>query len=137
MSSPETCLLVIEDEADQISILTQMLSRESPGINISSTENQRSTMTYLADAEALLVLKPRVILLDLGLPDKEEGFELLGRLKSFYEAFAQPAVPILVLTHSTLIKDIARAYQLGADAYIVKPVINLGWVEFNRFLQSY
>jgi CheY-like chemotaxis protein len=61
---------------------------------------------------------PKVVLLDLKLP-KVDGLEVLRRLKG--EARTK-AIPIVVLTSSREEPDIERAYALGANSYIVKPV---------------
>ena len=69
---------------------------------------------------------PRVILLDLKLP-KIDGLEILARLKSDP---VLSAVPVVVLTSSREDRDLAEAYRLGANSYIVKPV------EFDKFVDA-
>ena len=61
---------------------------------------------------------PKVVLLDLKLP-KVDGLEVLRRLKGDART---KAIPIVVLTSSREEPDIERAYALGANSYIVKPV---------------
>ncbi len=61
---------------------------------------------------------PRVILLDLKLP-KVDGLEVLRRLKGDERT---RTLPVVVLTSSKEEPDIAAAYRLGANSYIVKPV---------------
>jgi two-component system response regulator len=61
---------------------------------------------------------PKVILLDLKLP-KVDGLEVLRRLKA--DARTR-SLPVVVLTSSREEPDIATAYRLGANSYIVKPV---------------
>ncbi|HYK82684.1 MAG TPA: response regulator [Gemmatimonadales bacterium] len=61
---------------------------------------------------------PKVILLDLKLP-KVDGLEVLRRLKAD-ERTRQ--LPVVVLTSSREEPDMATAYRLGANSYIVKPV---------------
>src|SRR6202008_2426378 len=61
---------------------------------------------------------PRVILLDLKLP-KVDGLEVLRRVKGDARTRGRPVV---VLTASREEPDIAAAYRLGANSYIVKPV---------------
>lgn len=61
---------------------------------------------------------PELVLLDLKLPRKN-GFEVLEWLR------AQPGLkrlPVVVLTSSDETPDVSRAYDLGANSYLVKPV---------------
>ena len=62
--------------------------------------------------------RPQLILLDLDLP-KISGLEVLKKVK------ADPrtqSIPVVVLTSSRTHRDMAASRQLGAEAYIVKPV---------------
>jgi CheY-like chemotaxis protein len=61
---------------------------------------------------------PSVILLDLKMP-KVDGFQVLERLKSDPQL---KLIPIVVFSSSREEKDILRCYQLGANAYVVKPM---------------
>ena len=61
---------------------------------------------------------PQLILLDLNLPRKS-GHEVL------YEIKANPqwqGIPAIVLSSSSTAVDIAKSYQLHANAYIAKPI---------------
>lgn len=65
---------------------------------------------------ALAVLKtpmPQLVLLDLGLPDRD-GLELIG-------AFREKGVPIIVLTARDASSEKVAALDLGADDYVTKP----------------
>lgn len=68
---------------------------------------------------------PAVILLDLKLP-RVDGLEVLRQLKA-HPQFR--SVPVVVLTTSGESNDVARAYELGANSYIVKPV------DFDKFVE--
>jgi CheY-like chemotaxis protein len=68
---------------------------------------------------------PAVILLDLKLP-RVDGLEVLRQLKA-HSQFRR--VPVVVLTTSAESHDVARAYELGANSYIVKPV------DFDKFVE--
>ena len=67
--------------------------------------------------------RPRVVLLDLKLP-KMDGMEVLRRLK---EDPSTRAIPVVMLTSSKEDRDLEKAYGLGVNSYIVKPV------EFDKF----
>lgn len=61
---------------------------------------------------------PKLILLDLGMP-RMSGFEVLTWLRQ------EPALrhlPAVVLTTSTYSPDVRRAYQLGANSFLTKPL---------------
>jgi len=67
--------------------------------------------------------KPKVILLDLKM-QKVDGLQVLTQIKA---SELTKSIPVVVLTSSKEHPDIDRAYALGANSYIVKPV------EFNEF----
>jgi len=69
---------------------------------------------------------PKVILLDLKLP-KMSGLEVLKAIKS---EGSTRAIPVVVLSSSREDPDIAAAYALGANSYVVKPV------DFNAFMDA-
>ena len=61
---------------------------------------------------------PVVVVLDLKMP-RVDGFEVLTRIK------ADPRlkrIPVVIFSSSREEEDIARSYELGANAYVVKPV---------------
>lgn len=69
---------------------------------------------------------PAVMLLDLKLP-KIDGIEVLERVKG------DPALrglPVVMLTSSREESDLVRSYQLGVNAFVVKPV------DFNEFFEA-
>ena len=76
---------------------------------------------------------PLVILLDLNLP-KIDGLEVLTILKTHPK---YGTIPVVVLTSSTDNKDIERAYKLGANSYIIKPVNFVKFVEVASQIELY
>ena len=69
---------------------------------------------------------PAVVILDIKMP-RVNGLEVLRQMK------ADPQlrrVPVVMLTSSREAQDLAECYQLGVNAYVVKPV------DFQKFLVS-
>lgn len=81
-------------------------------------EGHGYTVLEAASAEAALRVavaeQPELVVLDLGLPDRE-GFEVLGALREWSR------VPVLVLSVRNREGEKVRAFDLGADDYVVKP----------------
>jgi CheY-like chemotaxis protein len=72
---------------------------------------------------------PAVVLLDIKMP-RMSGLELLRRVK------ADPQfkkVPIVMLTSSREEPDLTQCYELGVNAYVVKPV---GFQEFTEAVRQ-
>ncbi|MBI3851825.1 MAG: response regulator [Verrucomicrobia bacterium] len=70
--------------------------------------------------------EPAVVFLDLKLP-KVDGLEVLRQMKADEHL---RLIPVVVLTSSREEQDLARGYQLGANAYVVKPI------DFEVFIQT-
>jgi len=69
---------------------------------------------------------PDLILLDLKLP-KLNGLEVLASIK---KCDLLKTIPVVVLTSSKEQPDLKKAYELGANAYVVKPVV------FDKFMEA-
>jgi CheY-like chemotaxis protein len=69
---------------------------------------------------------PAVVLLDLKLP-KVDGLEVLERIKG---DGSLRHIPVVMLTSSREEQDLVRSYELGVNAFVVKPV------EFTKFFQA-
>src|SRR5258706_8019521 len=72
---------------------------------------------------------PAVVLLDLKMP-KVDGLEVLRQIKN---DVVLKNIPVVIFTSSRERIDLARTYQLGANAYVVKP---LGFQEFVSALKD-
>lgn len=69
---------------------------------------------------------PAVVLLDLKLP-KVDGLQVLERIKTDPQ---QRQIPVVMLTSSREERDLLRSYELGVNAFVVKPV------DFNAFFEA-
>jgi CheY-like chemotaxis protein len=70
--------------------------------------------------------KPVLILLDIKMP-KLDGIQTLRALKSDPEF---RTIPIVMLTSSSIERDMVESYNLGVNAYVIKPV------DFNDFIEA-
>lgn len=102
-------ILIIEDDPDTLSSMAEFLQGES--YNTFQAENKRVGL-ILAKKQA-----PDLILCDLRLPEGDEGFEILAELR---KNKATSPIPFIFLTSSQEDKDIVKAFELGAQDYIVK-----------------
>ena len=62
--------------------------------------------------------KPELILLDWMMPDTD-GLEILSELKHDEKT---ENIPVFMLTDRGMISDLDQAFEIGADAYITKPL---------------
>ena len=68
---------------------------------------------------------PAVVLLDLKMP-RVDGFEVLEEMRADAQL---KQIPVVVFTSSREVRDVTRCYQLGANAYVVKPMDFQQYVE--------
>jgi len=67
-----------------------------------------------------------VVLLDLKMP-KVDGLEVLRQIKADEKL---KVIPVVILTSSREEQDLVRSYELGVNAYVVKPI------DFQQFIQA-
>lgn len=119
--SDELEILLVEDNPDDVALTLRALSRHNLANRVHVARDGAEALEYLADRP-----RPRVVLLDLKLP-RLSGLEVLERMKGDP---VTRTIPVVVLTSSREEPDIARAYELGVNSYIVKPV------DFEQFVQA-
>jgi two-component system response regulator len=108
-------ILLVEDNANDAELTLRALKQRNLANQVHVCRDGAEAMDFFANGAGPV---PKVVLLDLKLP-KVDGLEVLRRLKGDART---KAIPIVVLTSSREEPDIERAYALGANSYIVKPV---------------
>ncbi len=136
-------LLFIEDDEDDAYIIRHALKREGIQESLHFVNNGKMAVEYLESLTSDNLGSrslPLIIFLDLNMP-LMNGFEFLQWRRQ------QPAfqsVPVLVLSSSDNYHDINEAYNLGANAYLVKPMsvtdlsavlkaVQSFWLTHNRY----
>jgi len=103
-------VLIVEDEQGIRNFAIRVLELE--GYKVLSADNAESAMSYLGENHIDLVL------LDLRLPG-EDGWSVLKKIKERQNTFH---IPVIVSTASADIDRKARALEMGAAEYLIKPL---------------
>ena len=130
MSPSSRWILLAEDDPNDAELTLRALAESKAGDIVLARDG----------AEALTCLResghcgpyhthPCVVLLDLKMP-KVDGLEVLRQIKGDPRL---RAIPVVMLTSSRQEQDVAQSYNLGANAYVVKPV---SFSEFRKALHE-
>lgn len=103
-------ILVIDDEKDFLELVEYNL--RLAGFKVYQAANGKKGLKIARKKQ------PKVILLDTTMP-KMDGLEVLSELKHHEKT---DKIPVFMLTGKTIMDDIERAFEIGADDYIPKPV---------------
>lgn len=114
----QICILLVDDDIDITNLITRWLERE--GYRVRSTGNGHAAIEALS-ADPL----PDLVLLDILLP-KTSGLNVLRRLRAEERT---RALPVVLMTALASEKDVKRGGLLGADDYIVKPLVERDFLE--------
>lgn len=130
-------ILVVEDRVDDVLLILRAFQKAGLPNPVQVVRNGEEAIAYLSGegkfrnrAEYPL---PILVLLDLKLPGMD-GFEVLTWIR---QQDGIRGIPIVVLTSSNHIKDVNRAYQLGASSFFVKEIDFEGTINFSKLLQDY
>ncbi|CAN7646006.1 response regulator [Pseudorhodoferax sp. LjRoot39] len=122
-------ILLVEDDTRDLELTLLALERSQLANDVVVLRDGAQALSYLRREDAHADRdegNPTVILLDLKLP-KVNGLEVLQAVR------ADPglrSIPVVMLTSSQQETDVVRSYELGVNAYVVKPV------EFKQFVAA-
>jgi CheY-like chemotaxis protein len=114
-------ILLVEDSDNDVQLTLAALEETHLANEVDVVKDGQQALDYLFRRGAFTARgeeHPAVVLLDLKLP-KLNGLEVLARLKGDPEL---KTIPVVMLTSSREEPDLKRAYGLGVNAYVVKPV---------------
>jgi CheY-like chemotaxis protein len=123
-------IVIIEDNPNDAELMVRTLKKNQLVNNLIVLEDGEQALDFLFQkgkyANEKSPILPKVIFLDLKLP-KVSGLEVLAQLKSNENT---RKIPVVVVSSSKEDPDITKAYKLGANSYVVKPV------NFDEFIKT-
>ena len=130
-------ILLAEDNEDHV-LLTRRAFKMAGLLNpLVVVENGEEAIAYLKGegkyANRSEYPLPTLLLLDLKMPRKN-GFEVLEWMRGQPEL---SGMRVVVLTTSDRIHDVNRAYQLGANSFLTKPVDFRDFVQLSAAIKGY
>ena len=122
-------ILLVEDNPHDLELTLIALERSQLANEVVIVRDGADALDYLHGRGSYATREqgnPAVVLLDLKLP-KVDGLEVLADIR------ANPhlkSIPVVMLTSSKEEQDLIRSYELGVNAYVVKPV------DFTEFVRA-
>ncbi len=130
-------ILMAEDDPDDRFLAQEALEENRLANDLHFVHDGEALMDYLYRRGQYAALdnapRPGMILLDLNMPRKG-GREALKEIKTDPDL---RCIPVVVLTTSEAEEDILRSYDMGANAYITKPVTFEALVEVMKALGEF
>ena len=122
-------ILLVEDSPNDAEFTLEALSEHNLANEVAWVKDGAEALDYLYHRGAHAGRpgnNPALILLDLKLP-KVDGLEVLATIK---RDDSLKIIPVVILTSSREESDLITSYQLGVNAYVVKPV------NFHDFMEA-
>lgn len=122
-SSP---ILVIEDNADDWFLMQWALRQTFPTTETVWLADAAQVSTYLENCLSSWQALPKVILLDLYLPSISKGLRILQSLKAHQRL---REIPVIAVSRSADVRDMANAFKYASSMYLIKPPTYGEWVK--------
>ena len=122
-------ILMVEDDPRDVELSLTALEQYNLANEVVVVGDGEEALDYLYQRGKFMARangNPAVLLLDLKLP-KVDGLEVLQQIKTDDRL---KMIPVVVLTSSREERDMVASYQLGVNAYVVKPV------DFHEFVNA-
>ena len=118
-------VLHVEDEWDDQFMLQRTLKKDNISIDLRTANHGDEAVEYLSGkgkfADRSAYPLPALILMDIKMP-RRSGLEVLQWLRNDSSC---KRIPVIMVSSSPLQADMDRAYQLGVNAYLIKPLAYL------------
>jgi two-component system response regulator len=126
-------ILLVEDNPDDEALTLRALKKNGINNPVAVARDGEEALHALTGSPGQRPPLPSVVLLDIKLP-KINGLEVLQHIR---QEMATRLLPVVILTSSREDRDLRKAYQLGANSYIRKPVESEQFNEIIRQLGQY
>ncbi|MBA4149146.1 MAG: response regulator [Verrucomicrobia bacterium] len=138
MNEEQTTILLADDDPNDVFLMKRAFKRAGYCNLLQVVQNGEEAVSYLVGdgcfQDRASFPLPSLVLLDLKMPRKS-GLEVLKWIRSQNSGLRR--VPVVVLTSSKQPVDVDRAYELGANSYLVKPVTFEKLLELVRTVNHY
>jgi two-component system response regulator len=124
-------ILLLEDNADEAELMRHALASAGVDCRLEVHTEGQAFLNALAAGNPDTL--PALLLLDLKLLGMD-GLEVLRQVRA---APRTRSIPALILTSSELLTDVRRAYELGANAFLRKPVLLQDFIALLRNLAQF
>lgn len=114
-------ILLVEDNPNDVELTIEALDEQNLASRVITLQDGVKAMDYLLYHGRFTNREredPAVIFLDIKMP-RMDGIEVLQAIKNCQEL---KTIPVVMLTSSREEADLKRCYDLGVNAYVVKPV---------------
>lgn len=125
-------ILLVEDNPMDVDLTLRAFRRRNLEVPVHVARDGDEALGWIPLWEAGET-RPCVVLLDMKLP-KVGGLEVLAAFKGHPTL---RTIPVVLLTSSARHEDVARAYELGANSYIQKPMDFERWVDAVTQIEAY
>lgn len=113
-------VLLVDDDAGDQYLVRRAFTNDDRNAELIVIDDGDTALDYLfgrGDRDRDPPARPDLLLLDLNLPGSD-GFSILSAVRADPQL---ESIPVIVISTSSRDEDIARSYQLGCNAYVVKP----------------
>src|ERR1044071_2543046 len=118
----QNVLLHVEDDPNDVLLLQRAFRKANAQLTIHSVSDGDKAVAYLSGADEFADREkhplPNMVLLDLKMPRKS-GLEVLAWIRAEQKL---RRLVVIIFTSSKHDEDVNKAYDLGANSYLVKPV---------------
>ena len=133
----QTNILHVEDDSNDVLLFQHACRKAGVDCKLQAVNDGDEAIAYLQGQDRFANREqfplPDLVLLDLKMP-RLSGFEVLEWLRKEQKC---RSLPVVVLSSSDHETDIKRAYSLGANSYLVKPVAFDSLVEIAKTIHQY